>query len=172
MWRPQAQALILFSDDPPTALLPLPPTEAQIEGEVEEEKLEHGSSTGATGQRHGRARQGSGTAHGQGSGTAAAGAGQGAGQRQGTARQRQGQSRGQGTARQRQGQGSGTAAARQRQGQGTCGMGVGVCGISSNTLRVVSTSRRVRLGVIGAGVCERRGTAGRGEAASGHGGAW
>jgi hypothetical protein len=39
MWRPQAQALILFSDDPPTAPLPLPPTEAQIEGEVEEEKL-------------------------------------------------------------------------------------------------------------------------------------
>ncbi|KAK1620356.1 hypothetical protein QYE76_025873 [Lolium multiflorum] len=39
MWRPQAQALILFSDDPPTAPQPLPPTEAQVEGEVDEEKL-------------------------------------------------------------------------------------------------------------------------------------
>nr|XP_051196686.1 uncharacterized protein LOC127310026 [Lolium perenne] len=115
------------------------------------------------------ARQGSGTAHGQeqrqraghgraaarltrqGSGTAAAGAA-------GTAAQR-----GQGT-----GEEHGSGRGR--------GMGVGVCGISSNTLRVVSTSRRVRLGVVGVGVCERRGTtgvvrrrrgtAGRGEAKS------
>nr|XP_051209216.1 glycine-rich protein DOT1-like [Lolium perenne] len=53
-------------------------------------------------------------------------------------------------------------------------MGVGVCGISSNTLRVVSTSRRVRLGVSGVGVAAGHGSGGawRGVRASGHGGAW
>nr|XP_051202318.1 uncharacterized protein LOC127315917 [Lolium perenne] len=135
-----------------------------------------GREAAGAGQRHGRARHDSGEGAGQGQGRAAAGAGAG---------QRHGSSRGQGSGRagaaagagQRRGQGQRHGRARQRQGQGTCGMGVGICGISSNTLRVVSTKpqsaawrrRRGRLRASGVrrGVVRRhRGTAGRGEATS------